>query len=89
VPSSLRPPDDDPIRVGAPRPSHRAKRAARKRVDPTDAGLIPLVLAALIAAGGAVVAGKLADAAVSGAIAGGAVGLVLGSVAMYKKYTDL
>lgn len=85
----LRPPDDEPIRVGAPRPSRREERPATKRVDPTDAGLLPLVLAALFAAGGAWVADKLAGAAVSGAIVGGVFGLVLGFVAMYKKYTDL
>jgi hypothetical protein len=85
----LRPPDDDPIRVGAPRPSSRADRPARRRVDPTDAGLVPLVLAALLAAGGAFSANKLLGAGVSGAIVGGAVGLVLGLLAMYKKYRDL
>jgi hypothetical protein len=85
----LRPPDEEPIRVGAPRPSHREERPARRRVDPTDAGLLPLVLAALFAAGGAFVADKLAGAGVSGAIVGGVVGLVLGFVAMYEKYTDL
>jgi hypothetical protein len=85
----LRPPDDDPIRVGAPRPSRRAERPARRRVDPTDAGLVPLVLAALLAAGGAFVANKLVGAGVSGAIVGGVVGLLLGFVAIYQRYSDL
>jgi hypothetical protein len=58
-------------------------------VDPTDAGLLPLVLAGLFAAGGAGAASKLVGASVSGAIVGGVVGLVLGSIAVYKKYTDL
>lgn len=87
--SGLRPPDDDSIRVGAPRPSSHTERPARRRVDPTDAGLVPLVLAALLAAGGAFAANKLAGAGVSGAIVGGAVGLFLGLLAMYKKYSDL
>ena len=55
----------------------------------TDAGLLPLVLAALLAAAGVFVAGKLAHAAVSGGIVGGVVGLVLGFVAMYQKYSNL
>lgn len=85
----LRPPDDDPIRVGAPRPSSRAERPARRRVDPTDAGLVPLVLAALFAGGGAFTANKLVGAGVSGAIVCGLIGLFLGLVAMYNKYNDL
>jgi phosphate/sulfate permease len=85
----LRPPDDDPVRVGAPRPLSRAERPARRQVDPTDAGLVPLVLAALLAAGGAFAANKLFGAGVSGAIVGGVVGLGLGFVAIYKKYSDL
>lgn len=85
----LKPPDDDPIRVGVPRPSRRAERPARRRVDPTDAGLVPLGLAALFAAGGAFVASKIVGAGVSGAIVGGVVGLVLGLVAMYRRYSDL
>jgi hypothetical protein len=85
----LRPPDDDPVRVGAPRPSSRVDRPKRRRVDPTDAGLIPLVFAALLAAGGALGADKVAEAPVSGAIVGGVVGLVLGFAATYKRYSDL
>lgn len=87
--SGLRPPDDDPIRVGAPRPSRRAERPARRRVDPTDAGLVPLALATLLAAGGAFAANGLVGAGVSGAIVGGAIGLVLGFLAIYRKYLDL
>jgi hypothetical protein len=85
----LRPPEDEPIRVGAPRPSNRAERPVRRRVDPTDAGLVPLVLAALFAAGGALLASQLAGAGVSGAIVGGMVGLFLGFFAIYQRYTDL
>ncbi|MET0601519.1 MAG: hypothetical protein ABW167_05970 [Baekduia sp.] len=47
------------------------------------------MLAALFAVAGAFGAGKLVNAAVSGAILGGVAGIVLGFVAMYKKYSDL
>lgn len=57
-------PGDDPIRVGAPRPSRHAEHPVRRQVDPTDAGLAPLVLAALLAAS------SLVGAGVSGAIIG-------------------
>jgi hypothetical protein len=81
------PDDDEPIPVALARP-RKVERAPRRRQDPTDAGLVPLVVAALVAVAGWFVGGAL-GAHVSGAILGGLVGLVVGMIAMYKKYSDV
>jgi uncharacterized protein YcfJ len=85
--SGLRPPDDEPIRVAAPRPKPR-RPPKRRAVDATGAGLTLIVIIVL---GGALgdYAGRHAGAAISGAILGGFAGLLAGFAAIYLRYRDL
>jgi hypothetical protein len=83
----LRPPDDEPIRVAAPRPKPR-QPPKRRTVDATGAGLTLIVIVALCAALGDY-AGRQVGAAISGAIIGGFAGLLAGFTAIYLRYRDL
>jgi hypothetical protein len=86
--SGLRPPDDEPIRVAAPRPNKHRRPPRRRTVDATGAGLTLIVVIALCAVLGAYV-GRQVGAATSGAIIGGFAGLLAGFAAIYARYREL
>jgi hypothetical protein len=84
----LRPPDDERISVGAPRPSRRQRQPKRRGSDASGAGLTLIVVIALFAALGDY-GGRHIGAATSGAIVGGFVGLLAGFGAIYLRYREL
>ena len=86
--SALRPPDDEPIRVAAPRDT-RPRPAPRKGVvDATDAGLtaIAICVICVVALG---FLGSLFGVPIAGAVMGGVAGAPAGFLAAYVRYRKL
>jgi hypothetical protein len=83
--SALRPPDDEPVRVAAPRAA-RAGRAPRRGVeDNSGAGLTGVAIFAIVVAALGFL-GNFVGAPIAGAIVGVVVGVPASFIAMYARW---